>query len=267
MIKVKVILAGWLLVLSAGVIRAEPAAPGLEADPPMQERIQATVSAIVKEDPAVQDRFEDLRALAGTDRHSLLLQLALYLERSDSTEESMGGALILDRLEFTPDEKLDAVLPHLAEAEPGIRRVFTEILGTIDRPDGEEPDFSLYEDRLDKDRRPPARELIRYMYEVSPAAALGSMSRVYGEGNARQSAEAVRDLEAILARHEVSPTWGKGDRTQALEILDALSRDPAWWVRLYAAETLSRNRAITSPEITGRLENDPDPLVRMPFGS
>lgn len=258
----------WLLALLSGTISPSFASSGLEVDPAMQERIERTVAAIVTEDPAVQERFDELKALSGADRRTLLLQLALYLERSDSTEGSMGGAILLDRLEFTPEEKLDSVLPHVEEADSGTRRVLTEILGTIDRPDGGEPDFSFYESHLESDRPPPTRALILYMYEVSPIAALESMNKVYGgrAGGPGRLPDRIRDLEAILDRSEGSLSWPEADRTRALEILDALSRDPAWWIRLCAAEILGRASAFGAEEIARRLENDPDPLVRTAGG-
>lgn len=255
----KTILMGWLLIYSAGAIGAD-AVP--EADAGIQERIERTVAAIVAQDPAVQERFEELRAAA--DRRSLLLQIARYLARSGSTEESMGGAVILHRLEFTADEKLEAILPHLEEAEPGIRHVFMDLLGTIDRPDGGEADFSVYESRLRADRRPPTRALILYMYEVSPAAALESMSRVFGDRTAPRGR--ATDLQDLLDRYEASTSWEEDDRRQALGILDELSRDPAWWVRLYAAETIGRHAELATPETARRLRNDPDALVRAVYG-
>jgi hypothetical protein len=259
--------AGWLIAFSAVAMCGDRSAPGLDAETRTQEQIDRTVMAVVKQDPAVEQRFEELQALSGGDRRSLLLQMALYLRRSDSTEESMGGAIVLHRLEFTPAEKLDAILPYLEDSEPQLRKVFTDLLGTIDRPDGGEPDFSTYESRLERDGQPP-RALILYMVEVSPVAALNSLIRIYGdrgEGPGRSEGR-VRDLEEILDGHEASLTWTEEDRDRARAILEHLSRDPAWWVRLYAAGTMNRYDALASPGITERLKADPHAIVRKAAG-
>lgn len=249
------------------VVCAPPPAVRLDPEPELQARIEQAVVAIVRQDDSAGERIEALRELAGGRRGMLLLQLALYLKGSGGTEQSMAGALILHRLEFTPDEKLDAILPHLDAAEPRLRRVFTEILSTIDRPEGGEPDFSFYEARISREKRTPPPALIRYLYEVSPDAAVRSMERVFGgfggkDAGRDAAASKFSDLRELLTRRETSLSWSAQDKSRAQTALEELSRDPAWWMRLYVAAVLKRDHELATPAITERLRNDPDSLVR-----
>ncbi|MGH9869083.1 MAG: hypothetical protein ACREAA_13075 [Candidatus Polarisedimenticolia bacterium] len=214
------------------------AATGPRRDPAFQVPIEQAVESIVRQDDAAVARFETLRGLGVGRRAELLLQLALYLETATGTEQSMGGALIVRQLAFTPDEKLDAVLPRLPEAGPNLRRVFTELLSTIDRPEGGDPDFLVYEERIRTDKAGSTDALILYMYEVSPEAALAAMERVHG--SAARNGAASRSVESI----------------------DRMSRDAAWWRRLYAAAVLRERPDLATPGIASRLRNDTHPLVR-----
>ncbi|HET6373539.1 MAG TPA: hypothetical protein VFG76_09540, partial [Candidatus Polarisedimenticolia bacterium] len=161
-----------------------PASAPPRADAAIRARIEQAVAAVVRQDDNAGERFDALREVAMGRRQEVLLQLALYLSEATGTEQSMAGALILQRLEFTPDEKLDVALPNLDSVGPALRRVLTEVLGTIDRTEGGDPDFRLYEARLLKDRPSPPPALIHYMFEVSPDAALRSLERAYGGGGA-----------------------------------------------------------------------------------
>jgi len=239
--------------------RAEPAAGRPRGDADIQGTIEQAVDAVVRQDVGAGERFQALRQLALGRRDEVLLQLALYLSLSTGTERSMAGALILQRLEFTPEEKLDVALPNLASADPALRGVLTELLGTIDRAEGGEPDFRLYEARIMKGRLSPPPALIRYIYEVSPDAALRSMERVYGTVGAGATIEALKE---ILSRRDASTAWSARDLAQARAALEALGADPAWWRRLYVASLLRRDPELATPALTDRLRNDSNHLVR-----
>jgi hypothetical protein len=240
------------------------ATPLLERDPDIQERIDAVVTAAVEAPDITGQRVEELRQATDGRRETLIVQLALFLSDSTSTEEAMVGASLFHAFGFTADEKLAAVLPHL-EAEPdSVRKVLAEILGTIDRPDGGAPDFAFYEESLRQRGRDPAAALIRYMYQVSPGAALASMTRVFGGGgeSAPTNLADVTALEALAEKHDGSVPWSKDERARAGGALDRLAGDPSWWVRLYAAEMLRNEPELGTPALQGRLAADEDPLVR-----
>ena len=101
----------------------------------------------------------------------------------------MGGALLLRYLEFSDEEKLTAVVPYLETDDSELRRVLREILRTVDRPDGDEPDFAAYVTYLREVGDDPPLALIRYMYEVSPDRTRSALARVDDDGRFCDSIE------------------------------------------------------------------------------
>ena len=238
------------------------ATPSLERDDAIQARITDVVTAMVQ-DGTTHEQVEALRQAADGRREALLMQLALFLDDSESTEESMVGALLVQALEFTPEEKLTAVLPHLETEPASLRTVLAEILGTIDRPDGGTPDFAFYEQWLRQHGREPNAALIRYMYQVSPGVALAGMTRVFSDDETAAANPAdVAALEALVAKHEGLLPWTEGERADAGAVLDRLAEDPSWWIRLYAAATLREEPELESSALRARLAADQDALIR-----
>lgn len=227
----------------------------------LRPAITRAAEAIVRQDAGAEEQMRALRE-AGKDRRTeMLKEIAAFLSDSNSTEQSMAGALILNRLEFTADEKIDVALAGLPTAAPPLRRVLTDLLSTVDRPEGAEPDFAVYESRLRKPGPPPA--LIRYLYDVSPEAAVGIMERVFGAGAAGGSGEKVQIVTRILSRAGAGAAPTERDLAEARRALEALAADEAaWWRRLYVAALLSREPALATPQLTSRLRHDADPRVR-----
>ena len=248
-----------LLAPTQGPACADAPVSALQPDRQIQEQIDRAVAAVVNDGDA-REQLDRLRDMASGRRDVLLLQLAIYLKGSGSTEESMGGAVLLHGLDFSAEEKLQAVLPHLGTDDPELRRVFTELLGTIDRPGEGEPDFGPYEARIRRDEGEPPAELIRYMYEVSPDAALGAMTRLYGRGAA--PAREIQEVQDLVARREASLRWSDEDRSAAQRSLERLVRNPDWWVRAYAAALLAHDAALRTEELTAPLVDDRSAVVR-----
>jgi len=254
-----------LITLAPFAVSADegPPAASLRADLRIQGLIDQAVVAIVRGDEDLTARCDALRQPGAGERGGLLLQLALYLENADGTERSMAGALIVRHLSFTPEEKLQTIIPHMDTVGPGLRRVFTELLGTIDGREGGEPDFRFYEARILKEKDAPPPALIRYLYEVSPDAALASMERIYGGSPARRDATEITDyLRHLFALRETGTSWSAEDRARLRSALEAFSQDPGWWKRLYAAVILARNPDLATPSMMKRLGSDSNPLVR-----
>jgi hypothetical protein len=99
---------------------------------------------------------------------------------------------------------------------------------------------------------------MRYMYEVSPAAALASMTRIFGG----KPVTDVEELEAELARHEGLVPWSDAERIRASGSLEQLAQDASWWVRMYSAATLRKAPELATESLQARFSADPDPLVR-----
>ncbi len=255
--------AGIALAGVSAVTCGEPPARGTGPDPRMQAAIEETVLAIARQEGTASESIASLQTLAAGHREALLLQLALYLETADGTERSMAGAMLLRQLAFTPREMFETLVPHLEGARPALRRVITEMLGTIDRREGGEADFHVYESWLAGRGGPPPASLVRYLYEVSPDEALLCMRHVYGGPEPRRDADgALGDIKKILARRDASRTWSDDERARARAALETLGRDPAWWVRRYAAAILSSSPELGTPALIERLKADADPLVR-----
>ena len=74
------------------------AVPSPERDDAIQARITDVVTAMVQ-DGTTQEQVEALQQAADGRREALLVQLALFLNDSESTEESMVGALLVQALD------------------------------------------------------------------------------------------------------------------------------------------------------------------------
>lgn len=250
---------GFILAAILAAATAPPAEP--VPQPAVQAQIEKAVAAVIHQNAGAQEEIDALAALDPGGRKDLVLQLALYLERAKGTEQSMAGALIVHSLAFTPDEVLDAVEPHLLGARSELRHVLTEMLATIDRPEGSAPDFGIYEERIRRLGAAPPEGLIKYMFELSPDAALASMERVFG-GVAPGRTVTNDDIAAIRGVLE-KPRNPQSDRARARTALDAMSKESVWWRRLYAAAVLRAQPSLATPEIAARLQGDSYPLVRM----
>ena len=264
-----VALAAWALCASmGGALGAEPSQGRLVEDPDTQAAIEATVSAIVRnDDEAAADRFAALQTIGGPDRGGLLLQVALYLEGADGSDLTMAGAIVLTRLGFTPKETIDAVVPRLDGAGRGLRRVFTGMLATVDRRDGGEADFSVYDAWLAARPDRPQAAFVAYLYEASPDEAVLLMQRIYGRPATLppRSSRAIDELKRIASGRDASRSLTEEERSRGAAALTTLADDPAWWVRRYAAMALRDDAALGSSATVERLKRDPDPLVRDGF--
>lgn len=115
--------------------------------------------------------------------------------------------------------------------------------------------------RLRKDA--PPLGLVRYMYSTSPENAV--RIRVYAD-------EMPDERQLIWRVHCVSEYhWRKQNRFEearkealasALRETEVLARHGEWWVRLYAAEVLSRHSELGSEEFIRLLRTDSHELVR-----
>ena len=224
------------------------------------EQVIATIAAANRGEPA-----EDIAAMAEQlqqridDRQSLLQQILLYLADPRGNEETMSAALLLNYYNFTNDERIAAIVPHLDTDHVGLRDIMGEVLSMVDRPDGGRPDFAPYEAALAEGQRAPAG-LIRYMYSVSPIDALSATARAYADGDsAAETVQQARELAQVRVRRESEETV---DLERARREVDALSNDADWWVRLYAAHMVHARPDLGSHETVGRLRSDANELVR-----
>lgn len=242
----------------------------IEPDPRVQTLIRETLVGLNNPSLSEGDIEAALGLLdreASRDRREFLLQLSLFLKSASGTEEAMGGAAILNRLSFSRDEKIDALLPHLRDAEPALKHVFDELLSTIDRPNGGQADFHYYESVIQSKGIGPCSGLILYMYETSPGDALLTMLDL--------RVKAVSERQAVLSSKQGIDDFVQVPQRQALSdrgeakarlSLEMLSRNQDWCVRLYAAAIFGRFPALGSADLAKRLTTDPSELVRSIIG-
>jgi len=249
-----VLVAACSVPVAQAVDVASPESP----DSRVQNQIQRVVEAIVdanKGGPAeaVLELVDGLEQLVGNDRERLLAQVAWFLSRAEGTEQTMGGAVLIDSLAFSDAEKVRAVAPRLETEDPEFRKVLEDLLSTVDRPGGGQPDFAPYRRYLGELREDPPQGLTRYMYEVSPNEAFLSLLLVYLEdGPERRS--------LALTQQALSTTSPGGP--SVVEEFGALAEHEIWWVRLYAVEVLVDRPELGTPDALERLREDPHPLVR-----
>jgi len=241
-------------LVAQGVAVASPEQP----DPQVQRQIHRVVEAIIdanKGGPAeaVLELVEGLERLVGNDRERLLIQVAWFLSRAEGTEQTMGGAVLIDALDFTDAEKIRAIAPRLETENTELRKVLEDLLSTVDRPDGGQPDFAPYRRVLGEWGNDPPQGLIRYMYDVSPDEAFLSLLLVYLEdGPERRS--------LALTQQALNTTSQGG--SSAVKPFGALVEHEIWWVRLFAARVLVDRPELGTLDALVLLQEDPHPLVR-----
>ena len=158
-----------------------------------------------------------------------------------------------------------ALIPYLETADPKLRRAVEDVLGSLD--------FSLLE--LSVQRKIHKREelppgLVRYMYLANAGRSMLAIAHAFSSPDHR---EKTRPL--LWAEHVISDTLWKHEHgflpkgkvePEAMAELEKLSKDDAWWVRLYVAAIMRQHPAFRRPEIVARLEKDRHPLVREAMG-
>jgi len=248
-----------LALTATGVARGGPPVAADAPNADIQAQLRLVVEAIVGTTGDAEARLDRLAEVAPS-RVDLLMEIAVFLRDAHGTEEAMGGALVLDQLAFGDAEKVAAIVPHLDTPDPALRRVLYDLLGTVDRGSGGEPEFGAYLTLLGGDS--PPSELVRYLYATSPRAALDAMRRAHPETNLAAEDRDIDAVDAVLrgrARGERLPAAAMREPAASLE---RLSRSPVWWLRLYAAAALRDEPVLANPEIKARLESDAHALVR-----
>jgi len=252
----------WLamaLCLALGTSGAAWGAGSVAGDSDVQAQLRLVVEAIVGTTGDAAARLDRLTEMAPS-RVDLLMEIAIFLRDASGTEEAMSAALVLDQLGFTAAEKIAAVVPRLDTPDAALRRVLYDLLGTVDRAAGGEPEFTAYLALLGGDS--PAPGLVRYLYETSPGAAVEAMRRAHPGAVAADEDRDVGAVEAMLQREVRGETLPATALREPAASLERLSRSKVWWLRLYAAAALHAEPALATPDVKARLEHDEHALVR-----
>lgn len=221
----------------------------IEPDPTVQKRIDEIALRLMhaRTQVEVEDSLEVLRQFekAQNDKTALMRQVLYYLRHGANTEDRGYGAMVLfNKLDVDKPARVRAALSYLDAQDTGSRKIATEVLGTVDSPDGEGVDYSVYRELLCNSVTNPPQVLVRYMYTKSPDAALSSMATVYLDKN-----EAKTLVDQVKSEDEV-------------QAVDRLSKRPEWWAKLYAAEKIKQNPKLRTPAVIERLKQSEHILVK-----
>ncbi len=243
---------------AAIALAAEVAASVLRRDADVQAKIAAVARATSEADAAAA--LAALRASVSPDVSDLVPQLALFLLDADGERAGMAPALIVSRLGITRAQILRAVAPHLDTPDAKVRAQLENLLGAV-----ELEDVRAY--LTERGAAPPSDGLVRYLYARSPADAVTLLAPA-GDPGARTSAAgkgASPMAEVEAARSALAAGRASAEQTaRAAATLDALSRDPDWRLRAYAAAVLRADPGLSTggAPALARLADDPEPRVR-----
>ena len=160
------------------------------------------------------------------------------------------------------------VLPYVGSENRALDAAVNDLLRQVENGDSiaRPPDYSEYETCISVSHKEPPLPLIRRMFDRSAGTALLTMSHVYTPFQ-----DTARRRQLLWGEHVVSDTIWKHRHgflpttkveSEAATQIAKLSKDDAWWVRLYAAEIMRQHPAFRTPELVSRLKDDPDKLVR-----
>jgi hypothetical protein len=236
-------------------VAAASATPARDAG--VQAKIAAVASATSEEQLA--STLAALRAVTAPDYSGLVPQLALFLLDARDERAGMTPALIVSRLGVTRGQILRAVEPYLDAPDAKLRAQLDNLLGAVELAD-------VRAFVVERGGAPPSDGLVRHLYARSPVEAIGVLAPVAAANEPEPRATSpdvtlVETTRATLAAGRAS----NADVTRAAAALDALSRDPDWRLRAYAAAVLRATPALSRDPDDGalrRLEDDAQRSVR-----
>jgi hypothetical protein len=251
---------GALLCAAVACATDATPAPSIIADARMQAAIERAARAQTEDEFAAQVRA--LAALGGANYRELIPQLVVYLlQQRDTRAASVPGA-IRARLGISDIQLVEGLLPYLETSDSGQRAQLENWLGGIDSSHGESRDFSVYRRVIAARREDPPLGLVRYMYDAAADAAVATLAEVYATPERRRALfDARGPVEQALVAHR-SAQLDAAQIAAARAALATLSRNPAWWVRLYAAAALAQMPELRTPALLEPLRADPHRLVR-----
>ena len=244
-----------LVALPAAAQEVEPLAPDPSTQEQIGEVVEGTILANRGEAPADLKRKSSMLLREHDDRRVFLVQQILFYRAANpGNEPAMATSKMIHFYNFTPEVKISAAVPLLESEDGWVRDSAAELLTSMDQRGQGDPDFSHYVPILRTGRYDPTG-LLRYMYRISPKSALAATTEAY---HGPDHVAATTKKATVLGRyaqlnHELAPVR-----------LEEMSKDPAWWVRLYAVY-VTRVYPDLAPQVAERLAGDPHRQVRTVF--
>lgn len=256
------------ILCSPAVAGPVVATPDISPDAGVQAAIMRIEKAAGRDDARRQ--IDELAAAFEGDPAGLIGQMLWHSARHAGEPRSRAVVgQILRRLAAPKRVVVTSLVTHLDDRDAAIRGDAREMLkGYENRSATRPPDFSTYGAIIEEDvraGREPRASLVQLMFESDAGAALTTMARGY---QLRDPAE----IKPILwAEHVVADLmWRRrfgfvGPRAvepAATREIEAMSRHPRWWARLYAAEIVRANPELGTAGVVDRLAGDGNGLVR-----
>jgi len=226
-------------------------------------RIQAALEETAHSQSAEQlaAALQQLTAMGGPDYRDLIPQLVIFAMQPRDARTALLPGVVRGRLGITDAQFVDGLLPYLETPDRQQRAQMYNWLGGIDTADSQGREFGLYRTVIAARRDDPPLGLVRYMYDTDASVAVTTLAEVYATPSERQALRAaLQPVEQAWARHRAGrpePT-----PTAARTALTTLARNPAWWVRVYAATASAQMPELQTPELLKVLRADRHPLVQ-----
>ena len=214
-------------------------------------RIVASISAGNMSEENVEKTVREFIGFKNVAPGELLLQvLAVYGGKDEYRKDpgsEMAKRLLLSTLlqDMAPADIVATVAPKYEKAvDLKLQQSLRHALDMAAFKNGRvDPDFDGFSSYVERNKEPPPRKLVGYMYSLNPRVAVLAMARIYGGETAeRQLAEQLKvDPKATL---------------------QSLAERPEWWAHLYVATMMEKDPGLQTPGIMKRLQDEKDPLVR-----
>lgn len=215
-------------------------------------------------------RLFDRMKEVGWDESRLVTEVINYASHIQGQDQAAKYARLLNTLNVPRPAVVQAAAGRLNSGEPAQVQASRILLRWAAPPDPlSRADFSYFRAYLESHPAPP-HELVLWMYDRDPAAAMMEMRAVYGSRSAEGDSK-----EVLLGEHVISEIlWRKQSKLLGMDELDdqlkgqleRLSEVRAWWVRLYVAEILLKYPRLRTPAVVERLMKDQDPMVKSVIG-
>jgi len=250
----------FLLAVNVRTASAGNEARDIQPTPSVQDALHSYEVAKADQEWRQKTRpaFEKAMKLCGNNRQTLLLQAIYYSAQAGPGQERRANmdVAVAMKLGFSKKELLECLIPYGDSEDSKVQAsIYRYLLGpqlTIEEIDG----------IIASNKEHPPRYLIESYYS-DPSWGLRRMVRIYS--NETTNAEQVLQLEQVTTELlQLAQKHGldSDQRAQAVANLQKLGDHSEWWVRLYVAAVMRREKAFRDQKLLKKLLKDDYTLVR-----
>lgn len=247
----------------------------LQPDPP-EVKAQNQIAAILKTntDEKLYREISNLLELANKinwDTGRLLHEAMAYIPNIKDDDQQARFLRLVTLLRPSKSAIVDAAGARLGSKgrETAICQALLREAAPPD-PRGA-ADFSQFKQYLAARQSQMPRELVLWMYERDPAAAMELMIDILGSRLPQDDVQTIVIAARVLDQMDWKVRYGLATETTTDELvmqqLEKLAGFQQWCIRLYVAKILAKHPETRRPALVSKLANDPDPLVAYVMGS